>query len=492
MRNALASWQSPQHRDGLALVLSSALSSGVGLLYWVVAARLFDPTTVGVNSTMISTLTLLGSAAQLNLGSALLRFVPVAGRSARSLVVICFAVGTVAAAVTGAVFALGAGLWAPELLDSLGRGPLLAYFALSTPLWSVFVMKDYVLTAIRRATLVPLANLVFSVLKVVLLVAGSLVAFYSAIAVSWSAATAVLVIAIAVWLLRVLPAHGEATAAVAVAIRARTIVGFVSADWAGSLFTLAVNFGLPLVVLARLDADAAATFGVAWAIAFALYLVSNGMGQSLVAHVSSDPGSLDAAYRSMVTKALTLMVPAVIVIVPGAGLILSVFGSHYADTGTALLALSALSAVPNVLTQATVNAARIRQHRIVQFGVPALAALIIIPLSWILMPQMGLTGVGVALLVGQSVVAIVILVGRWISPRRPPLAASGDAAGPDGPGPDLVDAETRPIPVASRSLDVLESPTVRMTSAQPAPRVAPGPPTARPTPDPHLPRPTHE
>ena len=85
MRSALASWRSPQHRDGLALVLSSALSSGIGLLYWVVAARLFAPDVLGVNSTLVSTMTLLGSAAQLNLGSALLRFVPVAGRSARSL-----------------------------------------------------------------------------------------------------------------------------------------------------------------------------------------------------------------------------------------------------------------------------------------------------------------------------------------------------------------------------------------------------------------------
>ena len=31
----------PVARDGLALVLSSGLTSAVGLLYWVVAARLF-------------------------------------------------------------------------------------------------------------------------------------------------------------------------------------------------------------------------------------------------------------------------------------------------------------------------------------------------------------------------------------------------------------------------------------------------------------------
>jgi len=83
---ALASgWRDPQNRDGMALVLSSAISSAVGLLYWVVAARMFDPTTVGINTTVVSTLGLLGIIAQLNLGSAMLRFVPVVGRGARAL-----------------------------------------------------------------------------------------------------------------------------------------------------------------------------------------------------------------------------------------------------------------------------------------------------------------------------------------------------------------------------------------------------------------------
>jgi O-antigen/teichoic acid export membrane protein len=413
MRTALAGWRSPQHRDGLALVLSSAISSGVGLLYWVVAARLFDPYTVGVNTTLISTMTLLGVAAQLNLGTALLRFIPVAGRSTRSLVAACYLVGATTAGATGAVFALGAGWWAPGLLEAVGPGQLIAFFALSTPVWAVFVMQDYVLTAIKRATLVPLENLVFALLKLGLLALGAVVAFYGAIAVSWALATAIIVLVVSVWLVRVLPARGAAAPTVQEAVRARTIVGFVSADWAGGLFTLAVEFGLPLLVLVSLGADSAATYGVAWAVAYGLYLVSHGMGQSMVAHVSATPERLDAAYRSMITKSLTLLVPAVLVIVPGAGLILSIFGAHYAATGTTLLALSALSAVPNVVLTATASAARVRQHRSVQFGIPAVLALIVIPLSLTLMPHLGLTGVGVALLVGQTLVAAAILLRQF-------------------------------------------------------------------------------
>jgi O-antigen/teichoic acid export membrane protein len=415
LRAVLAGWRAPQHRDGLALVLSSGLTSVIGLLYWVVAARLFPPDVVGVNNTLISTMTLIGVAAQLNLGNALLRFVPVAERSARRLVLTCYAVGAVAAGVAGGIFALGAGWWAPELQQAVGGGPLVAFFALSTPIWTVFVIQDYVLTAVKRATIVPLENLVFSLLKIALLGVGALVAFGGAIAVSWIVATALIVLAITAYLLRVLPARGEPPASSPV--RPRDVARFVSADWTGGLFTNAVEFGLPLLVLVTLGAEQAATFGVAWAIAYGLYLVSHGMGQSLVAHVAADPAALEAARRGTVTRSLALILPAALVIVPGAGLILSIFGDHYAATGTALLALAALSAVPNVIVTAALFGARVQQQRAVLIGVPAAVAVLVIPPALVLMPTLGLAGVGVALLVGQSVVAVAILIRHWISRR---------------------------------------------------------------------------
>jgi O-antigen/teichoic acid export membrane protein len=417
LRGVLTGWRAPQHRDGLALVLSSGLTSVIGLLYWVAAARLFEPGTVGVNNTLISTMTLLAVAAQLNLGNALLRFVPVADRSARRLVVTCYAVGAVAACLAGTGFALGAAWWAPELLHAVGGGPLIVFFALSTPVWTVFVMQDYVLTAIKRATLVPVENLVFSLLKIGLLVPGALLAFFGSIAVSWVLATAMTVLVITWYLLRALPAPDPGTTPAQSPIRPRTVARFVTADWAGGLFTNAVEFGLPLLVLVTLGAEQAATFGIAWAIAYGLYLVSHGMGQSMVAHVAADPAGLAAARRSMVTKSLALIVPAALVIVPGAGLILSVFGAHYVATGTTLLALSALSAVPNVIVTAALFGARVTQRRAVQFGVPAALALLVIPPALVLMPTYGLTGVGVALLVGQTVMAVALLLRHAITRR---------------------------------------------------------------------------
>ena len=159
----------PVARDGLALVLSSGLTSAVGLLYWVVAARLFAPATVGVNSVALSTMQLLGGIAHLNLTQALLRFGPVAGRHTRRLMLACYAVASTVAALVGLGYAAGTPWWAPEMVDAVGYVPLLVFFAVATPVWAIFTMQDYLLTALKRATVVPVENLVFALLKMGLL-----------------------------------------------------------------------------------------------------------------------------------------------------------------------------------------------------------------------------------------------------------------------------------------------------------------------------------
>jgi O-antigen/teichoic acid export membrane protein len=412
-----AGWRSPLHRDGLALVLSSALSSGVGLLYWLLAARLFSPAEVGVNSTAVSAMMLLGTASQLNVKNALLRFLPVAGSATRPLFVGSYVVSVVASAITGTIFALGSAWWAPELLAGFGAGGLLVYFLVFNPAWALFNVQDYALTGLGRATVVPVANLVFAVAKLVLLVGGALLGMSLGIAVSWGLGTLLVVLAVTAYLLRRLPGHAEATQDVAKPIGVRDVARFAGADYAGTVFWMAAVFGLPVLVLARLGADAAATYGIVWIIAFALYQVTHAMGQSLVAHLAADPGTLEAARRGVQKRALTLIVPAVAVVAVAAPLVLSIFGPHYAASGVAVLVLTALSAIPDVVTTTTVNAARVRQRMRVLFGLPAAVATVVILASWVLMPVLGLAGVGVAWLMTQTVTAAVILLGRVLQGR---------------------------------------------------------------------------
>ena len=398
----------PVARDGLALVLSSGLTSAVGLLYWVVAARLFAPATVGVNSVALSTMQLLGGIAHLNLTQALLRFGPVAGRHTRRLMLACYAVASTVAALVGLGYAAGTPWWAPEMVDAVGYVPLLVFFAVATPVWAIFTMQDYLLTALKRATVVPVENLVFALLKMGLLGAAVVTASVFGIAVSWVVATILIVAAVNAWLLlRAIPQR--ATGDPVEPVRPRVIARFVRSDYAGAtLWQIAMN-GLPALVLARLGAADAAVYGIVWTITISLYLIPSGMGQSMIAHTAGDPARATAARRAMVRRSLALVVPAAVVLSVGAYPVLWLFGEDYAQQGAPALALAALSAIPQVVTASTIAQARVQQRMRVLVLVPGSLAVAVLVASWILMPVLGITGVALAWLVVQTVGAVVLL-----------------------------------------------------------------------------------
>jgi O-antigen/teichoic acid export membrane protein len=417
-REKTDSWLAPQHRDGMALVLSSAVSSAIGMLFWVLAARLFEQDTVGVNSAALSAVTLLASASHLNLGNAILRFVPVSDRR-RALVAGCFAVGIGWGAVVGLGFGIGATVWAPDLVAAFGHPALIVFYLLSVPIWTVFVLQDSALTAIRRAPLVLVENVVFAVLKIALLVVAAWLGLVFGIAVGTLAATFLLVLAVTTYLARALRNQPAPAPQEIQKVTARDLAGFVGVDYAGNVAWQAAVFGLPLIVIALTDAGGAAVYGVAWQITYALYLVASGMGKSMVAHsAAGDSAAIERARRGMDRKAISLVLPGAVVVAGGSYLILSVFGSRYAETGALLLALLALSAIPNVVTNSALWEARVRRNRAVQFGLPAATSAAVIAGTLVLIPAIGITGAGWAWLAAQGVAAAAILLHRRRT-RRP-------------------------------------------------------------------------
>jgi O-antigen/teichoic acid export membrane protein len=405
---------------GLAPILGSALSSGLGLLVCVAVTWLFHPGAVGVNAVALSATMLLGGAAHLNIPCALQHLVPVAGPAARRLVVAGYAAAATVAALVGAVFALAGPLWAEELETAAGFGPLLAFFVVATPLWAIFVTQNHVLAGIGRSSLLPAQHVAVAVATVGLLGVAAYLAVPGGIAAAAVAAAGGTVLAVSGWLLlRALPRFGRRTADRAVPITVGTVVRFVRAEHVGAVCWQVAVFGVPVIVLARLGAELAAAYTVVWAVAWALYRVTDGVGRSIGA---VEPARIEQAHRAVVRRSLRLVVPAAVLIALTAPLVLSVFGEHYADSGATALVLAALSAVPNVVTAAAVSTARMRRRTGVVVGVPAALALLVVAISWLLIPRLGITAVGVAWFVAQVVVAAGILVAT--APWLPPLLAT--------------------------------------------------------------------
>jgi O-antigen/teichoic acid export membrane protein len=400
-------------RTGHLLVANSVLNAAFGVLYWLLAARLYAPAVVAVNSAAISAMMLLAGAAQLNLMSALLRFVPTSGAAAGRMIRRAYLVGGGLSGVAAVVFLLGLNVWSPDALaDLLQPGYPAVSFVLATMLWSIFVMQDNALVAVGSPGGVPAENSAFAMLKIVLIAALALAAGHAGIWWSWSAAMAVCVGGCSIYLFtRAVPAfehaHRHEQAEV---VTLRDLRRFVGPDYVGALAWIACTSLVPLLVLGLTGAHRSAAFALPWSMCIALYSVPNAFGQSLVAHSVRNPELLEVNYRRAVHHTLTLMTPVVALVVAFAPLGLRLFGPFYAAHSTATLRLLSISAFPSAVVTLAVSRARVLRRMSAVVAILVGLSVLVLGLVAVLVPRLGVVGGGLAWLTAQCVIAGLILL----------------------------------------------------------------------------------
>jgi O-antigen/teichoic acid export membrane protein len=424
-RAGISHVRDPLFRNAYALGLSGVITSGLGVVYWAVAARAYPTDVVGVNAALLSLVTLLANVAQLNLRSGFGRFLPIAGTRTASLVAGGYVLTTVIAAVAGLlVVALLASN--PALLPDVELTPALAVlFPLTVVLWTVFTVQDHVLVGLRRTTIVPVENGVFALAKVVLLVPfAALFAGYG-ILVSWLLPTAAGVAIVTGWiLLRLVPRRQRAAAAgdasQQAVVAANDIVRWVGADYVGSLFAIGSTAILPVIVLSSLGAGSSAHWYMVSLISMATQLVPSVLATSLLVEVAASSASFEADGSRVLRQLAVLLGPIVLVLVLFADPILSIFGPGYAAEGATALRLMALAGIPFALINIAFIRLRIEGRvRVVVAAQVVLALLLVVP-AILVLPVLGITGLGIVVLAAHVVVATALTA----SELRPLLARS--------------------------------------------------------------------
>lgn len=400
----------PLYRNGYALVLSSAATSVLGILYWVLAARLYSTAVIGVNSALLSALSFLASFAQLNLINALNRFIPTAGSATKRLILGAYLASVGVALLSTLCFLAGLQWWAPPLLFLRDQWWLGGSFVIGVMVYCIFALQDGVLVGMRAAPWVPVENLAFALVKllVLALLAGVLTEY--GVYASWLAPLGLAVLLVN-WLIfgRLLPNHLSTTATYTEPLRLATMVRYVAGDYVGSLIWTATIGIMPLLVLQQAGATANAYYYMAWTITYTFYLIGRNMGMALITEVAMQPTQLlTLSYRTL-NQTAKLLTPLVLVLVAGAPMILTLFGTAYAAEATTLLRLLALSTLPGMITSLYIAMAR-SQRRVKALVIVNLAlCLTVLGISYCFLPIYGSVAVGWAWLISQSGVALVLL-----------------------------------------------------------------------------------
>src|SRR4029434_2016473 len=142
----------PMRRSAYALIVGTGLTSILGMIFWVLAARLLTSEAGGTGTALTSAIVFLGPVATLGLGNTLVRFLAPAGAKARPVILACYGLCASTATLTALIFIAGPPWWACEL--GFLRHNLLSavVFVFATSVWVIFVLEDRVLVGLRRAS----------------------------------------------------------------------------------------------------------------------------------------------------------------------------------------------------------------------------------------------------------------------------------------------------------------------------------------------------
>jgi O-antigen/teichoic acid export membrane protein len=414
----------PLYRNAYALMANTAITSLLGMLAVIIAARIYPPDVVGYNQALVAGMQLLSAVTQLNFASVLMRFLPKAGPASKVLLLAAYGISTATAIGVTAIVLGGAELFASaDHVLNMSAG-LAIVFILAVAGYSIFNLQDAALTGLRRTTWVPVENGIHGIARIVVLIAGGGVFGSLAIFASWILPIALILLPLN-WFIfrRFLRTHMASTEVEPQPIERGKIVRFIAGDYPGSLFVQATTTFLPLLVISVLGATANGYFSVPQTIAIATDLIVINLAQSLLVEASRDETKIAQYTKDVLKQMIRLVVPLVAVIIIAAPYILSLLDSDIADysgQSTTLLQLLVVASLPRIITAIYGSLARL-EHKTHKIAVStAVQALILIGGSLILMPSMGIDAVGVSAIASQLVVAIAVLPGIWRTLRYDP------------------------------------------------------------------------
>jgi O-antigen/teichoic acid export membrane protein len=397
----------PLFRNGYALMLNTGLTGVLGVFYWLLAARHYPAVDVGRASAAYSAMNLLSGFTAFNLVGALTRFIPQAGNHTARLVLRAYAFSSAASILVAAVFLLGVGHLGGSYaeLSSFTAGVI---FTACIICWGIFTLQDGVLVGLRSAIWVPVENGTFGVVKIVLLLALAASLPHQGIYVSWMLPVALsLPVVNGLIFARLLGPHARLTAT-RTPPTARQITRFLAGDYTGAMCVLAVSNLVPVVVAATIGPSVNAYFYIAWMIGGTLDLFAVNMATSLTVEGAFNAAAIAVNTRAALWRTMLVLVPIAVTVALAAPFALRLFGPQYAAHGALILQLLAVATLPKALTEMYLGALRAQSRASRVALIQVIRAAMILVLAFTLTPVIGTIGAGIAVLVSQFAVAVIV------------------------------------------------------------------------------------
>jgi len=447
--------------NSIALLATNHMTTLLGYLFWTVCARGVSASTIGMTNTVISAISLVAVLTATGFEPFLMRVLPGANSEERSGLS-----GTalvVSVVVSGTAGVVGALLLPERVQTAVGTGWLVGLLGTGAMASAFLLVINAALLGVRRADFSLLAGVLGALSRLVVVAA---LLWLGMLAARSDAGSAHMILSVYVASLMVsVGLAGRLLVRASPDFRFRCSWMWLSRLRHGIAWDhIAMVAGrLPVLVLPVLASALFPPAQVGYAfiallISGAFSAVSALVSNALLAHCADRPERLRTeAGRAMRLIGALLVAPVVITCLL-APKVLGVFGSDYAHYST-LLVLLLVSTLPSTLIDLALASLRVQRRLVVVAAITVTGSAMTTGgsfLLWLLVPQWGITGAGVAALASSLILASVVVV-MLFNRRR----GRSRTAGTTDDSPALVaDQPPSMIAVAGPADELLLSPVV--------------------------------
>jgi O-antigen/teichoic acid export membrane protein len=381
-------------RGSLFLMVTFFLNAIIGFAFWIVAAKLYSKSDIGVATTVISIASLPMVLSKLGLDQSLVRFFPDGDKNAVFSTVII--VTSLLAVVVGFASIALILILIPRLSAVHNLALIFVAFILAT---SVTVTAGQALLAMRKPGLFFLQNLLLD--SRLLLLAPFVFLGAVGIVFSWIIASFVAIVFSAMLLakLRLILVRPSVKFL-------RESFRFSAGNYLTGILTAAPLQIMPALVFNVLGAEKAATYYLTYAIASLLFLIPSAFSISLFVEGSYGE-SIHRITRKAIIGSTLFLSPLVVLLVVFGRVLLGSISQTY-EEAYPLLVVMAISSVFVAIGSVYFSVARVEK----KMGTLVIAGLIIcvmlLGLGYLLMLRYGIVGVGYAWLVGYAAASLLM------------------------------------------------------------------------------------
>lgn len=392
--------------NSIALLAMNHVTSLIGYVFWVVCARSVDAGVVGITSTVIGAMTMVGIVSVAGFIPLLPRVLPGASSEDRSGLCSTAFVGAVV--VAGAGGAVGGLLLPTSVQSAIGTGWLVVLVAAGAVGTALLLVINGSLLGARRAELSLVGSVVGALSRL-----GAVVAFLPFVVTAVGADTDAARVILFGWVASQMLNFGLS---LLFFVRATADFRFrpsriwlsrlrhlVPWDYVATIAVRAPFYLVPIMAAAFFPPDQVGYLFMAAMISTAFFAVNASVSNALLADCADRPDRLRAQARRALGLIGLLLIPAVVITCLFAPQILGIFGADYAQYST-LLVIGLMSTLPDALVNVAVAVLRVQRRLVAVAVISVTGASIGIGMSWLLMPHLGIMGAAWAALAAPAIV----------------------------------------------------------------------------------------